>query len=124
MTLESDFFDYWKELSWFYPIDLAIDSQAKSISSIVVNRPSENRIDEYAASGVKPIASSTCEGSGKAEEDALPGRKAISFFQRVINSSERNPGKERLLVFGKTFLEVAFATALQFSTRNCSSRVR
>src|ERR1044071_3888749 len=76
---------------------------AVSTSSIVVLRPKENLIVEYACSSDSPIAVSTWEGAIFPVVQAEP-RLAAKSGQFARISSARKPGNRMLLQLGSRFL--------------------
>ena len=82
------------------PTAAATVSIAKSISSIVVNRPRPNRRLARAMSSSRPIAKSTWLGSGSADEQAEPELTAMSRIAIMSASPSMSP-KLRFKLPGK-----------------------
>src|SRR6516162_310680 len=84
---------------------------AASTSASLVSAPKLKRIAECRTSSATPIARSTGDGNNDPLEHADPVEQAIPTRSRLIKSaSARQPGKDRLTVWGNPPSSGPFST--------------
>src|SRR5690625_1931130 len=76
-------------------------SHTLSISSSVVDLPRLNLIEDLASASERPIASSTCDGSGSADVHPDSDETEITSFTCPISCSPSTSLKQRLATCGR-----------------------